>query len=111
MMHRVATRGDEFDDVQFNRTREMRELMPVEVDGVNYYSASEVVRAVGISRQSLWRWRMDGKVPPGKRYRDRQILFTASEVEQVKSYANRLEPAEPALSQLGLFRDGNGGST
>ena len=87
------------------------ELKPVEVDGVTYYSASEVVRAAGISRQSLWRWRTGGKVPPGRRYRDHQILFTTRELEQVKEYANRLEPAEPASSQLRLFNNGNGAST
>lgn len=84
--------------------------MPVEVDGVTYYSASVVAHAAGISRQSLWRWRTDGKVPPGRRYRDRQILFTARELEQVKEYANRLEPAEPGSSQIRLFDNGNGGS-
>lgn len=84
--------------------------MSVEVDGVTYYSASEVARAAGVSRQSLWRWRTDGKVPPGRRYRDRQILFSAREVEQVKHYANRLEPAEPASAQIRLFDDRNGDS-
>lgn len=86
------------------------DLMAVEVDGATYYSASEVVRLLGISRQSLWRWRTDGKVPAGRRYRDRQILFTAREVEQVKEYANRLEPAEPASAQIRLFSSGNGGT-
>jgi predicted DNA-binding transcriptional regulator AlpA len=98
---------DEADRVQV----ETKELITVEVDGVTYYSASEVVRAVGISRQSLWRWRADGKVPPGRRFRDRQLLFTTREVEQVKEYANRLEPAEPASPQLRLFNNGSGGST
>jgi predicted DNA-binding transcriptional regulator AlpA len=99
MMHQAATNLVENDAVQ---PEETLELMPVEVDGVTYYSASDVVRAVGISRQSLWRWRTDGKVPPGRRYRDHQLLFTAQEVQQVKEYAHRLEPAEPASSQLRL---------
>lgn len=89
---------------------EPAELVPVKVDGVTYYSASEVARAAGISRQSLWRWRTEGKVPLGRRYRDRQILFTVRELEQVKEYANRLEPAEPASQQIRLFNGGNGGS-
>ena len=85
--------------------------MPVEVDGVTYYSASDVAQEVGISRQSLWRWRQDGKVPSGRKYRDRQILFTAAEIEQIRDYANRLEPAEPATSQqLRLFNNGHGDS-
>lgn len=100
--------SDEVDAVQ---SEEMRERMPVEVDGVTYYSASEVASAAGISRQSLWRWRTEGKVPAGRRYRDRQILFTAHEVQQVKEYANRLEPADPAPAQVRLFSKGNGGTT
>ena len=85
--------------------------MPVEVDGVTYYSASDVAQEVGISRQSLWRWRQEGKVPSGRKYRDRQILFTAAEIEQIRDYANRLEPAGPATSQqLRLFNNGHGDS-
>jgi len=83
--------------------------MPVDVDGVTYYSASDVAQEVGISRQSLWR--QEGKVPSGRKYRDRQILFTAGELGQIKDYANRLEPAEPAASQqLRLFNNGHGDS-
>lgn len=85
--------------------------MPVEVDGVTYYSASEVASVVGISRQSLWRWRTVGRVPPGRKYRDRQILFTARELEQVREYANRLEPVEPASTQFRLFSSEHGAST
>ncbi len=107
MVHQDVTCSDMVDNVQPDKTREM---MPVEVEGMTYYAASEVTRAVGISRQSLWRWRQDGKVPLGRRYRDQQILFTARELEQVKAYANRLEPAEPASTQLRLFNAGNGGS-
>lgn len=79
--------------------------MPLEVDEMTYYSAADVVRDIGVSRQTLWRWRQDGKVPPGRRYRDRQILFTAAELEQIREYANRIEPATPgAGKQLKLFR-------
>ena len=75
---------------------EAGDIASLEVAGITYYPASEVARVAGVSRQSLWRWRQEGKVPPGRRYRDRQILFTARELEQVLSYANRIEPTEPA---------------
>ncbi len=108
-MHRGATACDGIDTVQRD---DARDLVPIEVGGVTYYSASEVVRAVGISRQSLWRWRQKGKVPAGRKYRDQQILFTAEELELVKEYANRLEPAKPASTQqLRLFTNGHGGPT
>lgn len=50
-------------------------------------------------------------MPLGRTNRDRQILFTALELEQVKEYAHRLVPAEPTAAnhQLRLF-SGQGGS-
>jgi hypothetical protein len=108
MMHREATYAGLADAMHTDRVNPM----PVEIAEVTYYSASEVSRAAGVSRQSLWRWRQLGKVPLGRKDRRRQILFTAREVEQVKEYADRLEPAEPtsAQQQLRLFRSGHGGS-
>ena len=106
-MHLLVTESDVVDTVQHN---EAHGLMPVEVSGVNYYLLTDVARDVGVSRQTLWRWRQDGKVPAGRKYRGRQILFTASELDSVREYANRLEPASPAsANQLKLFNGkGNG---
>lgn len=69
--------------------------MPLEIKGVEYYSTAEVCDAADISRQTLWRWRQEGHAPPGHRFRNGQILFTAEEVGDVLSYANRVEPTEP----------------
>ncbi len=68
--------------------------MPIEIKGVIHFTACDVAREVGISRQTLWRWRQNGKVPPGRRYRDHQVLFTDWEMEQIRDYANRLEPSD-----------------
>lgn len=65
----------------------------IEVDGVPYYSAADVARELGISRQSLWKWRLQGKIPQGHRYRDRRVVFSAAELHAVREYAHRLEPA------------------
>ncbi len=46
----------------------------------------------GVTRQTLWRWRQDGKVPAGRKYRDKQVVFTSAESEQIREYAQRLEP-------------------
>jgi len=78
--------------------------MPVEIEGAVYYFANEVADALGISRQTFWRWRREGKVPPGQAYRDRQRVFTPAEVRRVREYANRVEPLTPEPGeQLKLF--------
>jgi len=69
------------------------EANPVIVNGVEYFCAGDVGQAIGVSRQTLWRWRQGGKVPCGRRFRGRLVLFTGSEVEQIRNYAYRLEPA------------------
>jgi predicted DNA-binding transcriptional regulator AlpA len=57
-----------------------------------YFPASAVASAVGVSRQTLWRWRSDGKVPRGTRYRDGQVVFTEKEFAEIRQFADRLEP-------------------
>ena len=82
--------------------------MPVTIDGVDYFPAAEVMESLRVSRATLWRWRNNGKVPPGHRLRGRQVVFTRDEVEAIRNYAHRLEPISPeAAEQLPLF--GRGG--
>jgi hypothetical protein len=81
-------------------------VMPIDIEGVTYFSATDIHRAIGVARQTLWRWRKARKIPQGRRYRDRQVLFTKDEVDMVREYANRLEPAGVgAGSQLNLFNE------
>lgn len=84
--------------------------MPREIEGVEYYSTAEICDAAEISRQTLWRWRQEGLVPAGNRFRDGQLLFTTGEYQEILAYANRVEPTEPDSdpSQLAL-RFGGGG--
>ncbi len=78
--------------------------MPREIRGIEYFSAAEVARGLGLSRQTLWRWRRDGKIPSGHRFRDGQIMFTQAEVDRIYEHANRLEPVDPSdANQLRLF--------
>jgi predicted DNA-binding transcriptional regulator AlpA len=81
--------------------------MPIQIDGVAYFSAADIQRDLGVTRQTLWRWRKARKIPQGRRYRDRQVLFTKEEVDVIHEYANRLEPADAALGsdadQMSLF--------
>jgi hypothetical protein len=80
--------------------------MPVEIQGAQYYTNTEVSDQLKVSRQTLWRWREQGSIPAGLRHRSRQVLFTVEEVEQIREFANRLEPIElgsSSVRQLGLF--------
>jgi hypothetical protein len=69
--------------------------VPIKVEGVTYFSASDIHRELAVARQTLWRWRKARKIPQGRRYRDRQIVFTKEETEEIRDYANRLAPVEP----------------
>lgn len=75
--------------------------MPVVVQGQEYFRAVEVAESVGITRQTLWRWRKEGLVPFGHRYRNRQIVFSPDDVREVRDYANRVESVELIPNQRG----------
>lgn len=83
--------------------------MPLGIGGLEYLTAAEVCELVCVSRQTLWRWRQDARIPPGLRFRGKRLVFSPDEVEQIRSYASSLEPAgQPFNTQLGLFRAVNG---
>lgn len=63
-----------------------------QIDGTLYFIATEVANAVGITRQTLWRWRTEGRIPAGRRYRGHQVMFTEPEVKAIQRFAHRLEP-------------------
>jgi excisionase family DNA binding protein len=80
--------------------------MPVRIEGEDYYTHTEVAEELAVSRQTLWRWREKGQIPPGLRYRTRQVVFKREEVEAIRQFANHLEPIELGTGgpkQLGLF--------
>jgi hypothetical protein len=73
--------------------------MSIEIEGTEYFTAADIQRDIGVVRQTLWRWRRARKIPQGRRYRDQAIVFTRSEVEAIRVYSNRLEPADPGVSR------------
>lgn len=72
--------------------------MPIRIEGEEFFTAADVHRQVDVARQTLWRWRRHGKVPSGRRYRGRQVVFTGQELEAIREYSNRLEPVEATRS-------------
>lgn len=66
--------------------------MAIEIEGTNFLNAGEVAAEVGVTRQTLWRWRRAGKIPAGYRFRNRQVLYTGEECRQIREFANHLEP-------------------
>ena len=72
------------------------------IEGVPYYSTAEVAEAAGISRQTLWRWRKEGSVPEGHRFRSRGLLFSERERQDILAYANRIERPSTNHNQLDM---------
>ena len=66
--------------------------MPLNVNNEKFYTMSEVAERAGVARQTIWRWKRDDKIPNGRRYRGRELLFTSDEVVEICDYAHRIEP-------------------
>jgi len=49
--------------------------MSLTIEGVEFFTNTEVAHRLGVSRQTLWRWRADGDVPAGRRYRRKSVVF------------------------------------
>ena len=79
-------------DVEVSQSGVRNVKVVVEVAGVTYLSSSYIAEELGVSRQTLWRWRQQDKIPKGHRFRDRWVLFTKDEAVEIRNYANRVEP-------------------
>jgi hypothetical protein len=88
-------------------------MMPIAIEGVEYFTAADIQREVGVVRQTLWRWRRARVIPQGLRYRNKTIVFTREEVEAIREYSNRLEPADspPARRDSGAVASASKGDT
>jgi len=78
--------------------------MPLTIEGVEFFTNTEVTQKLGVSRQTLWRWRADGDVPLGRRYRRKSVVFTKEEVDQIFAFANKVEPIEADGRLIGESR-------
>jgi HTH domain len=106
-----VTPSDKSNGMQHHATR--RDNGPIEngkwrlINGKQYFSASDLAGELGISRQTLWRWRQGGKIPKGYRFRDNSILFTAEEVILIREFATKIEPASVADARQGKLFNGS----
>ena len=66
--------------------------MELEIEGTTYLSVGRLLEELDVSRQTLWRWRKEGKIPQGHRFRDGMVVFTEAEAEKIRRFANRIEP-------------------
>ncbi len=80
----------------------------LEIAGVEYVSTAKVLTDAGISRQTLWRWRREGRIPRGHRFRNGHLLFTTDEYRQVLEFAYRVEPEGVSGTSLGSIEAGQG---
>lgn len=78
--------------------------MPVTIEGVEFFTTTEVTQMLGVSRQTLWRWRAEGNVPLGHRFRRKSIVFSKVEVDEIVAFGNKIEPIAVDDRALGLVR-------
>jgi len=74
----------------------------------DFRSVAEAAEAIGVSRQTLYRWIAAGKVPTPShvRGRDGRQMFTESEFEEVRRVAHGVERRFAVeKAQMPLFGD------
>lgn len=77
--------------------------MPIVIEGMRYFTVGEIEEALSVSRTTIWRWRKQGDIPVGHRFR-KMTVFTAEEFEAVRTFANKVEPIQGnSRNQMKLF--------
>ncbi len=57
-----------------------------------FYTTKDVLKKVGISRNTLFLWFRNNKIPEIKRDRNGHRIFTKKDIETILSYKNKLIP-------------------
>ena len=65
--------------------------MSLKMKEVDFFISTEVARNLGISQQTLSRWRADGHVPIRRLFRRKSVVFTRGEVNRIAAFANNLD--------------------
>ena len=67
----------------------------MEIEGTTYVTATAVAEEVDVCRQTLWRWRQEGKIPLGHRLRrNGQVLFTRERNNRIPMSRNDIYEKE-----------------
>ena len=78
--------------------------MPTIIKEISYLTLTELAEKVGVTRQTLWRWSRQGKIPAGYRFRDKLVLYNPEDTKTIEEFANRIEPIDGSPDeQLSLF--------
>jgi len=64
--------------------------MPEKLNGELVYTQAELIETLGVSRQTMWRWRTEGAIPAGRRLRGGGVIFSLDEVREIEQFANRV---------------------
>ncbi len=62
-----------------------------------FYSTKEVLKKVGISRNTLFLWFKHNKIPEVQRDRNGHRIFTARDIQVILVYKNKLIPPKGGL--------------
>ena len=101
------TQGDILESVFDTLIEECSVAMAYERNGVRYYNHTEVAKATGVTRQTLYRWIREGKIQSGNyvRVRDGRTFYSETELAAIREFANGLELQDgSSRDQLSLFQ-------
>ncbi len=54
----------------------------------NFYTTKKVLKKVGITRPTLYKWLREGKIPEVNRDRNNFRIFTKKDIERILAYKN-----------------------
>lgn len=57
-----------------------------------FFTTKDVIKKVGISRNTLFLWFKDNKIPETKRNRNNHRIFTEKDIQVILNYKNKLIP-------------------
>ena len=77
---------------------------PLEIQGRVYHPTSSVIKQLQVTRQTLWRWRKRGLIPPGHSLPNRRVYYTDAEVEKIWAYCRQVEQ-NAVINQISLFEE------